>query len=95
MATENELEIRAVILELNAKIREILQSNNGDIVHHNSDEFFKIVTKLEHVNSTRHAPKIHGGVSGLIDQCHIKPENRHKYEELLQITQQFIDSINL
>ena len=51
------------------------------------------MTVLEHVNNTTDAPRINGGVRTLIEHCSLRPESIQKYQELLQVTQGFIDSI--
>ena len=95
MSTENELRIREAITVLNAEITNILATANDDIRHTNLEMFFRLVTELEHINSTTNAPRINAAVSTLIHHCTMQPENIQKYRDLLQVTQQFMNNIRL
>lgn len=94
MSTENELRIREAITSINAEITNILATANNDIRHANLETFFRLVTELEHINNTTNAPRIHQAVSTLIEHCTMNPESIQKYQELLQVTQEFMDRIS-
>lgn len=94
MSSENELKIRGKIVDLNTEISNILKTE-GDFRNANLSEFFKLVSFLQHVNDTTPAPGIHDAIDNLIKSCHFKRETREQYDELLELTQQFIDRIKL
>jgi len=93
MSSENELKIRSHIVNLNTEISNILKK--GDFEDGSLFEFYKQLEFLRHVNATTPAPGIHDGIDTLIKSCQSKPETRKKYDELLELTQQFIDHIKL
>lgn len=94
MASEAEIEIREKIREINSETDNIIQTANGDIKNANLAKFFQLVDQLDHINATRNAPNINGRVSQLVNFCRSNgPESIEKYQEILDLTQRFIDEI--
>jgi len=96
MTTENEIEIRNKMQEIQIEAQKILDNNQGDTIHHVSDRFFELVNELYHINSWR-SSTIKDRVAAFVDYCNGRkdPEVRHKYEEIVKITQQFMDEIRI
>ncbi len=99
MATnEDELALRAVLVNVIAEATNILANNPGnadeDVIHFDNDRFFHLVDELNHVNDTRQT-RFRQRIIDFVGFVHRGSTNRFHFREIQTISQRFIDDIRL